>query len=51
MVGGGGRNSSLWWRRLDGVREGVGVGLGRWFDENVRRFVGNGRGTFSWTDN
>jgi len=30
---------------------GSGVGVGNWFDDNIRRVVGNGRNTFFWTDN
>jgi hypothetical protein len=33
------------------VRDGVGSDLGGWFEDNVRRVVGNGRNTFFWTDN
>jgi hypothetical protein len=33
------------------VRDGVGSGVGSWFDDNTRRVVGNGRNTFFWTDN
>jgi hypothetical protein len=33
------------------VRDGVGSDPGSWFDDNVRRVVGNGRNTFFWTDN
>jgi len=32
------------------VREGVGEGVGRWFDDNVRRKVGDGRNTLFWYD-
>ena len=33
------------------MREGVGLGVGNWFDDNIKRVVGNGRNTFFWTDN
>jgi len=33
------------------VREGVGSGVGSWFNDNLRRVVGNGGSTFFWTDN
>ncbi|RHN50187.1 hypothetical protein MtrunA17_Chr6g0454731 [Medicago truncatula] len=33
------------------VRGGVGMGVGRWFDDNVRKVVGGGRITFCWSDN
>ena len=47
----GGRNSSRWWRSICNVREGSGLVVGRWFDDNIRRVVGNGRNTFFWSDN
>ena len=33
------------------VRGGVGVGVGSWFDNNIRRVVGDGRHTRFWYDN
>jgi len=42
----GGRESSVWWRMLARVHNGVGLGVGGWFDENVRKVVGGGRSTF-----
>ena len=47
----GGSNSSRWWRTICKVREGDGLAVGRWFDDNIRRVVGNGRNTFFWTNN
>lgn len=47
----GGRESSLWWRMICGIRNGVGLGVGRWFDDNIRRVVGGGGDTYFWTDN
>jgi len=32
------------------IREGVGEGVGRWFDSNIRGVVGDGRGTYFWHD-
>ena len=32
------------------IREGVGEGVGSWFDNNIRRVVGNGRGISFWHD-
>jgi hypothetical protein len=32
------------------VREGIGEGVGNWFEENIRRVVGDGRDTFFWYD-
>ncbi|XP_024640546.1 uncharacterized protein [Medicago truncatula] len=46
----GGREASGWWSMLCKVRDGVGSGVGNWFDVNVRREVGNGSSTFFWTD-
>jgi len=46
----GGRNTSSWWRMLARVREGVGEGVGRWFDDNTRRVIGDGRDTLFWYD-
>nr|ABN06021.1 Lipocalin [Medicago truncatula] len=46
----GGREVSGWWRMMCKVREGVGSGVGNWFDDNIRRVVGNGSSTFFWTD-
>jgi len=47
----GGRDCSLWWHALGRIREGVGEGVGRLFDENIRRVVGDGRNTLFWYDN
>ncbi|KEH42584.1 transmembrane protein, putative [Medicago truncatula] len=53
---------SLWYRVLKArygeygevtggrVREGFGEGVGRWFDNNIRREVGNRRNTLFWYD-
>jgi len=46
----GGRNTSSWWRMLSRVWEGVGEGVGRWFDDNTRRVIGDGRDTLFWYD-
>jgi len=47
----GGNNASLWWRMICHVREGIGLGVGNWFEDNTRRVVGNGKNIFFWTDN
>ena len=39
------KHALVWWNMICRVREGVGMGVGRWFDENVRMVVGNGRNT------
>lgn len=31
---------------MNGIREGEGMGAGSWFDDNIRRVVGNGCNTF-----
>jgi len=36
---------------LSGIRCGVGVGVEGWFEDNVRRRVGGGSGTYFWSDN
>ena len=46
-----GSHCSSWWRVLGRIREGVGEGDGRWFDENIRRVVGDGTNTLFWHDN
>ncbi|XP_024640744.1 uncharacterized protein [Medicago truncatula] len=33
-----------------GVREGLGEGVGRWFEDNSRRIVGDGRDALFWHD-
>jgi len=32
------------------VSAGVGEGVGNWFEENIRRVVGDGRDTLFWYD-
>ena len=32
------------------ICEGLGVGVGNWFDNNLRRMVGDGRNTLFWYD-
>ena len=46
----GGRQGSWWWRTITRVCEGVGEGVGRWFEDNIRHVVGNGRNTLFWYD-
>jgi len=47
----GGENRSAWWRMMCGIRIGVGLGMGNWFEDNVRRVVGGGNTTYFWLDN
>jgi len=47
----GGRQASIWWKTVRHIREGLGVGVGNWFEDNVRRVVGDGRNTLFWYDN
>jgi len=37
--------NSAWWNNLISIRDGAGVGVGRWFDDNVGRVVGDGTQT------
>jgi len=46
----GGRHSLAWWRSLCRVREGIGEGVGSWFESNTRRVVGDGKNTLFWHD-
>lgn len=46
----GGTLSSVWWRTVCNVSEGVGEGIGNWFEENICRIVGGGRDTLFWHD-
>jgi len=41
----------LWWRSVCRIREGLGEGVGRWFDDNIRRMLSDGRNTLFWHDN
>jgi len=36
---------------VSSIRGGVGLGVGSWFDDNVRRVIGGGGTTYFWTDN
>ena len=47
----GGRHCSALWRSVCRVWEGLGEGVGRWFDDNIRQVVGDGRNTLVWHDN
>lgn len=47
----GSRHSSWWWRMMCGIRNGVGLGVGRWFEDNVCMVVVGGSDTYFWTDN
>ncbi|KEH29819.1 hypothetical protein MTR_4g052370 [Medicago truncatula] len=47
----GGRTSSVWWRGMVGIHDGIGIGVGNWFDENISKIVGDGRSTFFRMDN
>jgi len=45
------KESSSWWRMMCDIRNGVGLGVGSWFEDNIQRVVGGGRETYFWTDN
>jgi len=47
----GGENMSARWRMMCGIRSGVGMGVGNWFEDNVRWTVGGGGTTYIWLDN
>lgn len=47
----GGRHCSSWWRSVCRLREGLGEGIGRWFDDYIRRVLGDGKNTLFWNDN
>jgi hypothetical protein len=46
----GGRHCSAWWQSICRIREGLGESVGRWFDNNIRRVVGDGNDTLFWHD-
>lgn len=46
----GGRHDSVWWKTVCCVREGVGEGVGNWFEDNTRWVVGDGQSTLFWYD-
>ena len=39
-----------WWKMICRLRDGVSEGVRRWFDENIRKVVGDGRNTLFWYD-
>jgi len=45
-----GQFNSVWWNNLINIKNGAGVGGGRWFDDNVGREVGDGAHTLFWWD-
>jgi len=47
----GGRESSMWWRIMYGIRSGVSLGVGSWFEDNVHSLVGGRGNTYFWTVN
>jgi len=46
----GGKDGSTWWKDLVGIRNGLGMEMGSWFDDSLRRSVENGVDTYFWTD-
>jgi len=38
----------VWWKKLIRIRNGVGLEMGNWFEENLLRKVGNGEYTLFW---
>jgi hypothetical protein len=49
VMGGGGK-ASWWWKDMCGVREGVRLSVGRWFENNIRRKAGDGENTYFLRD-
>jgi len=44
-----GRLNIVWWNKLTSVKEGVGVGVGHWFEDNNGLEVGDGsQALFCW---
>lgn len=50
-IEGGGIHGSLWWRVLCNIRGGEGTRVGNWFEDYIRRVVGDAKNTFFWTNN
>jgi hypothetical protein len=44
----GGIHCSTWWKSFSRIREGTCEGVGSWLENNIRRAVGDGRGTLFW---
>lgn len=44
------RDFSSWWREVGRIRDGRGVEGESWFEENVRRKVGDDFDTLFWTN-
>jgi len=42
----GGRDGSVWWKELVRIRNGIRFMEGSWFEENLRRVVGDGVDTY-----
>jgi len=47
----GERDCSMWWRMMHAIRDGVGEGVGSWFEDNVPRVIRGGSSTYFWTNN
>lgn len=50
MFSGGGKVNYVWLNNLIDIKSGVGVGLGRWFDNNVGREDDDKIETLFWWD-
>lgn len=46
----GGSHCSAWWRSVCRIRQGLGEGVGRRFDNNIRQVVEDGNDTLFWQD-
>jgi len=47
----GGRGGSVWWREFVHIRDGVGLEVGGWLEDNLPNEIDNGDNTFFfWTE-
>ena len=49
-IKGGGSKAYWWWKELRGVRKGVGVSVGGWFEDGLLHRVSNSESTSFWID-
>jgi len=47
---GGGMDSFVWWKELVRISNDIGFGEGSWFEEKLRRVVGDDVSTYVWFD-
>jgi len=46
----GGRDGPVWWKELVRIRNGIELREKSWFEENLRRVMGDGIDTYFWFD-